>query len=126
MDKDESLQMSVKAINDSVGPDSLVSTLLVCGALACLGLPTGHPFKSTFQLADALQDATAAMSKLFAKRQARKALHTRNEPNETDMHMIPVGSSVSVFWPENNNWKVPYSMFDLKGEKVIILMHESA
>lgn len=38
--KMEALQMTVKSINDSVGPDGIVPTLLVFGAHARLGLPT--------------------------------------------------------------------------------------
>lgn len=52
------LQMAVKAINDSVGPDGLVPTLLVFGALLRLGLPTDEATPSTFQRAVALRYAT--------------------------------------------------------------------
>ena len=40
---EEVLQYAVKAVNDSVGPDGLVPTLLVYGALPRLGLPTDKP-----------------------------------------------------------------------------------
>lgn len=54
MDKTEVLQMAVKAINDSVGLDGLVPTLLVFGALPRLGLPTDRPSPSTLNRALAL------------------------------------------------------------------------
>ena len=58
MDDDDALQMSVKAINASVGPDGLVPTLLVFGAIPRLGLPNDLPNPSTFERAVALRKAT--------------------------------------------------------------------
>lgn len=126
MDREECLQMAVKAINDSVGPDGLVPTLLVFGALPRLGLPTDNPSKSTFQRAVALRNATAAMSKHFAKRQVRGALHTRNGPDVTDIHKCPIGSPVLVYRPEKDKWEGPYSILDLKGEDVFVLTSKGA
>lgn len=86
MDREECLQLASKAINDSVGPYSFVATLLVFEALPQLGLPTDNPSKSTFQRTDSLRNATAAMSKQFAKRRARGALHRRSGPDVTNTH----------------------------------------
>ncbi len=46
LDRVSALQMAVKAINDSVGPDGIVPTLLVYGALPRLGLPSDPPSES--------------------------------------------------------------------------------
>jgi hypothetical protein len=43
LDPDAALQMTVKAINDSVGPDGLLPTLLMFGARPRLGLPADKP-----------------------------------------------------------------------------------
>lgn len=102
LSKECALQMSVKAVNDSVGPDGLVPTLLVFGALPRLGLPSDPPTPSTFKRAVALRKATAAMSKHFAARQVRDALSTRNGPDVTDIHNTPVGAPVLVYRPEKD------------------------
>lgn len=74
LNEESLLQSSVKAINDSVGPDGLVPTLLVYGALPRLGLPTDKPTPSIYQRARAVRKTTEEMSKYFAKRQVTDAL----------------------------------------------------
>lgn len=64
---EEALQMVVKSMNNSVGPDGLFTTLLVFCALRKLSLLTDKPTKPTISRAIALQNATASMSKQFAK-----------------------------------------------------------
>lgn len=102
LDKEDALQMAVKAINDSTGPDGIVPTLLVFGALPRLGLPNDQPSPSTFKRAAALRKATEAMSREFAKRQVREAMASRNGPNVTAIHDTPVGSPVLVYRPEKD------------------------
>lgn len=48
MDDDDELQMAVKSINDSTGPDGLLPTLLVFWAITRLGLPNDPQKPSTF------------------------------------------------------------------------------
>lgn len=122
MDKDTALQMSVKAINDSVGPDGLVPTLLVFGALPRLGLPSDRPTPSTFKRAIALRKATSAMSKHFATRQVKGALNTRNGPDVTDIHTTPIGAPVLIYRPEKDKWEGPFSILDIQGEDITVLM----
>lgn len=121
MEKEEVLQMAVKAINDSVGPEGLVPTLLVFGALPRLGLPTDAPTPSTFQRATALRKATAEMSRHFASRQIKDALATRNGPDVSDIHTAPIGSAVLVYRPSKDMWEGPYSLLDIQGEDIIVL-----
>lgn len=75
MDDDDALQISVKAVNDSVGRDRLVPTLLVFGDIPRLGFPTDLPTPSTFKRSMALQKATDSMSRQFATRPLRDAMH---------------------------------------------------
>lgn len=63
---DYALQLAVKAINDSIGSDGVVPTLLVFGALPRLGLPKDQITPSTFKRAVALRKAAKAMSRHFA------------------------------------------------------------
>lgn len=46
LDKESALQAAVKSVNASVGPNGLVPTLLVYGALPRLGFSTDQPFPS--------------------------------------------------------------------------------
>lgn len=114
--------MSVKAINDSVGPDGLVPTLLVFGALPRLGLPTDPPTPSTFKRAIALRKATKAMSKHFSSRQVKDALKVRNGPDVTEIHKTPIGAPVLIYRPEKDKWEGPYSLLEINGEDVIALL----
>lgn len=74
VENDYALQLAVKAINDSVGPDRLVQNLLVFGALLRIALQMDQPTRSTFKRAAALRKGTEAMSRHFAKRQVREAM----------------------------------------------------
>lgn len=51
LDTDAGLQIAVKSVNDPIGPDGLVSTLLVYGELPGLGIPNDKPTPSKFQRA---------------------------------------------------------------------------
>lgn len=64
-EKDMAVQMAVKAVNHSVGPDGLVPTLLVLGTLPRLGLPKDTLAFFTFQQAISLREETAEVSKHF-------------------------------------------------------------
>lgn len=78
MDKEAALQSTVKEINDYVGPDRLVPTLLVHGALPGLGVPNEKPIPSMYHRASAVRRATQEMVKMFATRQIKAALNCRN------------------------------------------------
>lgn len=49
LDNEAALKMAVKAVNDSKGPNGLITSLLVHGALPRLGPPNDVPTPSTFQ-----------------------------------------------------------------------------
>lgn len=61
LDAEAVLLIAVKFINHSTGPDGLVPTLLVYGALHRLGFSRAKPTKSLFQPAVALKKATEQM-----------------------------------------------------------------
>lgn len=58
MTDEEALQTAVKCIIDSVGPDGLILTLLVYGAIPRLGIPYEKPAQNIYQQASALRKAT--------------------------------------------------------------------
>lgn len=78
--------MVFKAINDSVGPEGLVSTHPVVGSLPRHGLPTEAPFSSILAHIMALYIAVNGMSKRFALRKMRAALRARNSLDMAIIH----------------------------------------
>jgi hypothetical protein len=82
INKESILQMAVKALNDTVGPDGLVLTLLAFGAYPRM---TDHdpPTTSVTQRAAAVRRAMAEISKIRTTRQVNDALNQRNGPSTT-------------------------------------------
>lgn len=114
--------MAVKSINDSAGPNGLVPTLLVFGALPCLGLPTDQPTPSTFNRAVALRKAIESMSRHFASRQVCDTMASRNGPNVADIHQAPIRSKVLVHRPALDRWDGPLDILTMDGEDITVLL----
>ncbi|KAF1934509.1 hypothetical protein EJ02DRAFT_507441 [Clathrospora elynae] len=87
------LQMAVKAVNDTAGPDGLVPTLLVFGAYPRMTTES-PPSPSMVKRSEAIQKATKALRKLTAERQVADALNTRNGPDTADVLALPLQSEV--------------------------------
>jgi hypothetical protein len=117
---DQKLQMAVKAVNDSAGPDGLVPTLLVFGAYPRL-TEDSPPALSIVQRAEAIRKATNEARKLLAKRQINDALATRNGPDTLPTHRLPLQSDVRV-WREKGGWQGPYRLLATNGETCTIEM----
>jgi hypothetical protein len=106
--------MAVKAVNDTAGPDGLVSTLLVYGAyLRISNLDPLAP--SVTDRVVAIRKAMAEIVKLRAKQTVNKALHHRNGSDTTSIHNLPLNSEVLV-WRESGNWTGPYRLLAVEGE----------
>jgi len=89
------LQMAVKAVNDSAGPDGLVPTLLVFGAYP--RLTDESPASASVQArGEAVRKAMREVQKLHAERQVADALATRNGPNTLSTLNLPLQSKVRV------------------------------
>ncbi|KAM4065471.1 cwf18 domain containing protein [Hirsutella rhossiliensis] len=78
------LQMAVKAINDTAGPDGLVPTLLVFGAYPRVSTDS-PPSASTLKRSEAMQKAMKMLRQLSAERRVKDALHARNGPSTTEV-----------------------------------------
>jgi hypothetical protein len=89
------LQMIVKAINDTAGPDDLMPTLLMFGAY-----PRMHamnpPTPSIIQRAMTIEKAMIEIRKFRVERQIADALNTRNDPIVTPIHDLPINSDVVI------------------------------
>ena len=117
--KEIALQMAVKAVNDTAGPDGLVPTLLVFGAY-----PRMHaidpPAPTIIQRAAAVEKAMSKVRKHYAERQVADALNTRNGPVVSPLHDLPLNSNVLV-WREGNaghvgTWTGPFKLLGIDGE----------
>jgi hypothetical protein len=106
--------MAVKAINDTAGPDGLVPTLLVFGAYPRM-TDDSPPSFSVVQRAEAIRKATSEARRALAKRQVRNALLTRNGPDTTPLHTLPLQSKVRV-WREKSGWQGPFGLIAVEGE----------
>jgi len=72
--------MAIKVVNDSVGPNGIVLTLLVFGIY--LRLTEMDPLSlSVTKRAEAICIATKEVRRLHAERQVKDALAIRNGPN---------------------------------------------
>ena len=123
IEPDLALQMSFKAINDSVGPNGLVPTLLVFGAYPRM-TELDAPSPSISQRAMAMKKAMDEVRKSTASRQINDALNTRNGPSTASVHDLPINSPVLVYREGNagqsGEWKGPYNLLSIQGESVII------
>ena len=123
IEADLALQMSFKAINDSVGPNGLVPTLLVFGAYPRM-TELDAPSPSITQRAMAMKKAMDEVRKCTASRQVNDALNTRNGPSTASVHDLPINSPVLVYREgkasQSGEWKGPYNLLSIQGESVII------
>lgn len=122
LDAEAAFQIAVKSVSDSIGPDGLVPTLLVYGALPRLGFPNDPPTQPTFQRAIALRKATEAMTKHFSKSQVSSAVRMRNGPDTSDIHSAPIDSHVLVYRPELDKWDGPFMLLEIQGEACTVLL----
>ena len=95
IDKEIILQMAVKAVNDSAGPDGIVPTLLVFGAYPRI-TDMDPPSLSIVKRAQAIQAATKEVRRLYAQRQVNDALAMRNGLNTKPTLDLPINSDVRV------------------------------
>ena len=94
------LQMAFKALNDSVGPNGLVPTLLVFGAYPRM-TEIDAPSPTVTQRTVAMRKAMDEVRKSVATRQVNDALNTRSGPSTTHIHDLPLNSQVLVFRESN-------------------------
>lgn len=117
---DLTLQMAVKAINDSAGLDGLVPTLLVFGAYPRM-TQDSPPSLSIAQRGQAIRKAMKEVQRLRATRQVNDALRTRNGPDVLPTLTLPIQSDVRV-WREKVGWTGPFTLLAIDGHNCTIEM----
>lgn len=110
------LQMAVKALNDTAGPDGLVPTLLVFGAYPRIDARS-PPSPEIQERAKAVQKAMKILRKHRAEVDVNRALNTRNGPYIHDILTLPLRTEVLV-WREKEGWTGPYEIAAIEGRTV--------
>jgi hypothetical protein len=95
INKEIILQMAVKAVNDSAGPDRIVLILLVFGLYPRM-TEINAPSPIIVKRAEAIRAATKEVRRLHAKRQVNNALVMRNGLNTIVTVDLPLQSDVCV------------------------------
>ena len=116
------LQMAVKVVNDTAGPNGLVPTLLVFGAYPRIS-KSSPPAPSILARAAAMQKAMTEVRKLKAKRQVAEALATRNGPDEIVAKVLepPIQNNVKA-WRENKGWTGPHTLIALNTDRTAVIV----
>jgi hypothetical protein len=95
INKEMILQMAVKAVNNSAGPDEIVPTLLVFGPYPRM-TEIDPPSPTIAKRAEAIRAVTKEVRQLYAKRQVSDALAMRNGLNTTATVDLLLQSDVCV------------------------------
>jgi hypothetical protein len=96
MSKQFVLQIAIKAVNNTAGPDGLVSTLLVFGTYPRI-TTTDTPSLTVTEHGKAITKAIKQIAELHAKRQVTDVLRQQNRPNISDTLNVLIGRDVLVY-----------------------------
>ncbi|KAI0993907.1 hypothetical protein K3495_g14277 [Podosphaera aphanis] len=111
------LQMAVKALNDTVGPNGLTPTLLVYGTYPKMS-SIDPPAPSIQERASAIAKAMSEVRKLHAQRQISDALNQRNGPDSGKIHELKIGDLALVWRIHQKRWTGPYKVIEIQNENV--------
>jgi len=115
--------MAFKAINNSVGPNSLIPTLLVFGAYPYM-VESDVPNPMVIKRAVALKKAIEEVKKLRAERQVVDAFNMRNGPKTTAIYNLPLNLPILV-WREGpigqpGYWSSPHNLLSIENKTYTI------
>ena len=95
INKDIALQIAFKAINNSIGPNGLISTLLVFRVYPYI-IKSNAPNPTVIKQAAAFKKAIKEVKKLKTKHQVTDTLNIYNRPKTTTIHNLPLNSPILV------------------------------
>jgi len=117
------LQMAVKAINDTAGPNGLVPTLLVFGAYPRM-TSADPPSPSIVKRSKAIQDAMRELRSIQARRKVTDGLQMRNGPNTDRILDLPLLSKVITYREKGDNgkpgWSGPFRLIGREGHNCVV------
>lgn len=109
------LRYAVKAMNDSMGPEGLVPSLLVFGTLPTFPIVSSDRPEQADRLS-AMKRARDEMAKITAELRIREALRSRLPPS-TRYHLAP-GDKVRVFRERSQRWEGPFTITKTREKEV--------
>lgn len=116
------LQLAVKSMNDTVGPEGLCPTLLVFGALPRAA--KRQPASSQLERAKALDGARQEVLQEYAKRKISFAMKHTGAPkakeHDAALHNLPYGAPVYVYRDKPANWTGPFPFIQIDGSTVVV------
>ncbi len=117
--KEVSLQMAVKAINDSTNPNGLIPTLLVFSAFPRITELDPLALSITVR-AIVIKKAMDEITKIRVEHQVTDTLRQRNGPSTANIHNLPLLSPILVWRKANTGkagyWTGLYTLLNIKGE----------
>ena len=109
----ECLEMAIKSVNDTIGPEGLCPTLLVYGAIPRIS--NRQPAETQLARAAAIDTAMDLVRKEQAKRRLAFGLRKLTGPypveSSTNLYLLPAGAPVLVFRTSTNKSEGPSQFF---------------
>lgn len=119
---DDCLQMALKAVNDTIGPEGLCPTLLVYGSLP--RPPRQTPSETQLQKARAIDSCMDTVRKIQTRKRIEFGLKHRGSgkahENSYKLRLLPAGSPVYVYRTKSKIWEGPYPFIQIEGHTVAV------
>jgi hypothetical protein len=123
IDSNSILQMTFKALNDSIDSNDLISTLLVFDAYSRM-IEINVSSSTIIQRFIAMRKAMNEIRKLSVTRQLNDALNTRKNSSSILIHNLSLNSDIFVCREKNDNqsesWKDSFKFLSIDDESAII------
>jgi hypothetical protein len=90
------LQIAIKAVNNTVGPNSLVLTLLMFGTYPRI-TTTNTPSLTVTEHSKTITKAIKQIAELHTKKQVTNVLRQQNRPNISDTLNVLISKDVLIY-----------------------------
>jgi hypothetical protein len=112
--------MAVKAVNNTAGPNGLISTLLVFGAFSRI-FHNSFLSPSIIKRAKAVNQAMKKLRKHMVARQMNAALNTCNGPDLAAYSPMDLSLQNEMrVWRDNGGWQGPFRVIAQDGQNVTL------
>lgn len=114
------LQLAVKSVNDTLGPEGLTPTLLVYGIIPRPARKV--PALKQIERAKAMEQAMKAFEKVHARRRVQFALKYKGPygKERIDLESLSPGSPILLFRDHSNRWEGPFPFISIDGDTVVV------
>lgn len=120
------LQIYCKFLIGSVGPDGLLTTLLVYGSMPRHGVAAESLTPTNFERAKAAFRATETLKMLSASRKVNAALRPGHTPDATEARTLSLGSLAILFRTRIKNWDRSFHVIDINDDTITLLQQSSS